>query len=57
MPGKGTTMRGVRVPDEVWLPALAVARRRGENLSDVIRQALSEYATTPPPERERAAGD
>jgi len=43
MPSKGTTMRGVRIPDDLWTAALTLARSRGENLSDIIRQALMDY--------------
>jgi hypothetical protein len=38
-----TPRRTVRVPDEVWLPAKAVAEERGESLSDVIRAGLERY--------------
>lgn len=38
-----TTSRNVRVPDETWLPARAIAAERDETLSDVIRAALDEY--------------
>lgn len=40
---KGTTARNVRVPDDLWGRALAVARQRGETVSDVIRRALEAY--------------
>jgi hypothetical protein len=43
MPPKGTTLRNVRVDDDLWLPALELATQRGETLSDVIRRALREY--------------
>ena len=46
VPGKGTTRRTVRIPDEVWEPAQAAAEERGENLSEVIRSALVDYATS-----------
>ena len=39
----GTPRRGVRVEDALWLPALAIAKQRGENLSDIIRAALRAY--------------
>lgn len=38
-----TPMRAVRVPDELWLKAQAVAKERGETVSDVIRDALTTY--------------
>ena len=36
--------RVVRVPDEVWRPAQAEAKRRGERLSEAIRRFLARYA-------------
>lgn len=39
-----TPIRGVRVPDEEWVPAQDVARVRGESMTDVVRRALREYA-------------
>lgn len=41
--GEHTPIRNVRVPDEVWLRAKAVAAARGESLSDVLRAALERY--------------
>jgi hypothetical protein len=38
-----TPIRGVRVPDDLWLPAQAKAKDRGEDLSSVIRAALQRY--------------
>lgn len=45
---RGTTLRSVRVPDEIWQPAQEQAERTGESVSDVIRRALVEYVTPPP---------
>jgi predicted transcriptional regulator len=39
----GTTLRNVRVADDLWRRARAVAERRGESLSEVIRSALVRY--------------
>ena len=39
----GTTKRAVRVEDALWLPALTLAKERGDNLSDIIRNALRAY--------------
>lgn len=39
----GTTLRNVRVAEDLWRRALAVARSRDETLSDVIRAALERY--------------
>lgn len=44
-------MRGVRCPDDPWLPAMERAQREGTTLSDVIREALDKYAH-PDPEEE-----
>lgn len=44
MTGKGTTRRTVRVPDAVWDRAQSAAQERAENLSEIIRQALIDYA-------------
>lgn len=35
--------RTVRVPDDLWRGAQAKAAERGDNLSEVIRQALTRY--------------
>lgn len=40
---RGTPNRAIRVPDELWYAALAVAKERGETLSDVIRDRLNNY--------------
>lgn len=45
MPGKGTRRRAIRIPDALWLPALAKAKLRGETLNEVIRAALERYVT------------
>lgn len=38
-----TPLRAIRVPDDLWKAAKAVAKERGETLSDVMRAALVEY--------------
>jgi predicted transcriptional regulator len=40
---RGTTLRNVRVADDLWRRALAVAQGRNESLSEVIRAALERY--------------
>jgi predicted transcriptional regulator len=40
---RGEPNRNLRVPDDLWDRALAVARTRGETLSAVIRAALVRY--------------
>lgn len=44
MSSRGTIHRTVRIDGELWSAALAVAKERGENLSEVIRRALIEYS-------------
>lgn len=39
----GTTLRNLRVDDELWQAALARATERGEALSEAIRRFLREY--------------
>ena len=43
MPTNATARRTVRIPDDLWTQALTLARSRGENLPDIIRQALTHY--------------
>ena len=38
-----TTPRAIRIPDELWDQALDATQRRGETISDVVRDALSAY--------------
>jgi hypothetical protein len=38
-----TPQRTVRIPDKTWDAAKATAERRGDNLSEVIRQNLEQY--------------
>ena len=38
-----TPQRTIRVPDELWDEAKAIADREDETLSDVIRKALERY--------------
>lgn len=39
----GTTLRNFRADDSLWFRAKAVAEKRGESLSDVLRRALELY--------------
>ncbi len=39
----GTRKRGIRIPDELWNQARTTAAEHGDNLSEIIRQALVEY--------------
>jgi hypothetical protein len=43
------SLRAVRVPDALWEAALGRARARGETVSEIVRQALSDY-TSPRPD-------
>lgn len=44
-------MRHLRVPPEVWEPALERARKEGTNLSAVVVAFLRDYVTRPGPRR------
>jgi hypothetical protein len=39
-------LRSVRVSEDVWTAATTTAAARGESVSEVIRRALADYATT-----------
>jgi hypothetical protein len=54
-------VRNFEIPDDIFLPAKAVADARGEKLTHVVRAALRGYALlhasdlkTPPPARQGA---
>ncbi len=51
---RGTAPRAVRVPPEIWDPALELAAVRDEALSDVMRNALIAYTNSATP-AEKAA--
>ena len=57
---RGTTLRSVRIGDDLWSAAQTVAAHRGETLSDVVRRSLERYVKrhdiTPPPDRQQRAG-
>jgi len=44
-------LHAVRVEDSLWQLARVVADERGESVSEVIREALRKYVTTPPPRK------
>jgi len=46
---KGTTIRGIRIPDELWDAARGKASADGRNISEVIREALESYVSDAPP--------
>ena len=39
----GTTLRNVRVPDNLWDAALARAESEGTNVSEVVRELLQQW--------------
>lgn len=49
----GTKIRHVRVKDDLWESAKAVADSRDENLADVIRAALESYIRKHSPKETR----
>ena len=40
---RGTTLRNVRVSDDLWTRALARADERGETVSEAVRRFLERY--------------
>lgn len=48
---KGTPPRAIRIEDELWEQAKAVAVRRSDTISDVIRGALWSYIAEAPKHR------
>lgn len=50
-----TAMRHIRVPDDVWTPAMERARREGTDLSKVVVTFLRDYVTAQPKARRAMA--
>lgn len=46
---KGTPLRSVRVPDELWVRALARAEEEQTSVTAVLVEALRVFVTPPPP--------
>lgn len=46
-----TPVRNLRVPDEIWKPALAKAQAEGTTLTQVLTRYLARYIATPPREK------
>lgn len=44
MTSEGTKKRAFRIADDIWLPAVAEAKRREETMSGAVRGFLSDYA-------------
>jgi metal-responsive CopG/Arc/MetJ family transcriptional regulator len=42
---RGTIHRTLRVEDDLWGAAKSIADGRGENLSEILRQALRDYVS------------
>lgn len=46
-PATGETKpRAIRIPEDLWQSALKVAQARGEPLSEVVRECLTEYVAS-----------
>jgi predicted DNA binding CopG/RHH family protein len=45
---RGTTLRNVRVPDELWDAAKAKADAEGRNVSEVVRTLLEKWLRSMP---------
>ncbi|MGH1563094.1 ribbon-helix-helix protein, CopG family [Mumia sp. DW29H23] len=43
MAGRGTPIRAFRIPDDLFESAREIADRRGESLSDVVRDLLERW--------------
>jgi len=50
----GKSQRGFVIEDATWDAAAAVAKERGESVSEVIRRALEEYAAEGAPKKAAA---
>lgn len=46
-----TPVRNLRVPEQIWGPALAKAKAEGRTLTEVITAYLRRYISTPPRRR------
>ena len=52
---KGTPLRSVRVPDDLWARALARADQEGTSVTAVLVAALNDFTAGPPLLREASA--
>ena len=48
---RGTTLRNIRIPDELWDAVLLKAEAEGRNASEVVRSYLTKWVTLPPRQR------
>jgi predicted CopG family antitoxin len=44
---RGTTLRNVRIPDDLWDAALRKAQDEGRSVSEVIREYLAKWVMRP----------
>lgn len=42
---RGTTLRNIRINDDLWTAAQAEAAARGEDVSTAVRRALEQYTS------------
>lgn len=54
MPSKGTPVRSIRVPDELWEAGEAKAAGEDTTLRAVILRAIAEYVMPPVPHARKA---
>jgi hypothetical protein len=45
---RGTTLRNIRIPDDLWDAVLRKAEAEGRNASEVVREYLEKWITRPP---------
>lgn len=45
---RGTTLRNIRIDDELWSAAKAKAQSEGRDVSTVVRELLGRWVTRPP---------
>jgi hypothetical protein len=48
---RGTTLRNVRIDDELWSAAKTKAAAEGSDVSTVLRELLGRWVTRPPRKR------
>jgi hypothetical protein len=46
-----TPLRSIRIPDEIWDPALEATMREGTTITEIVKRALDEYAKAHPAPR------
>lgn len=48
MSPRGTTLRNIRVDDELWQAVQAKAEAEGRSVSEVVRELLARWVKRPP---------